>query len=348
MKKVNRILCLSLILCMMFAGTAYAQEDTSSLVDNSSFEDTISGVGVQEFVPVDVERMNTVGNVLGSTDSDNKEVLRSLSPDAGEPNDTVSDAYPYSSMPEIQTTMTSKWDLYRLGMRTANFHTANDEDWYYANFTSGVTYFVDLRNVGSTNCFIELYFLGTDNNWYFATTDPSYYSVYANKPEKYFYIQAPTSTTYYIRVSSNGEGDSLSMNYFFYVGPAEQTFDIVNMPTYNSVQLLGTGYKTYTLDLTGTAVPADAQILYLYMDDSFPLGGSCAEVDKYMSAGGSTYYNTPGTGSSTINYINGVSLAQLWTIGAKCHNNMHSVKWTGVLSGRFRCTMAPYPGNELF
>ena len=35
MKKVNRILCLSLILCMMFASTAYAQEDTSSLVDNS-------------------------------------------------------------------------------------------------------------------------------------------------------------------------------------------------------------------------------------------------------------------------------------------------------------------------
>jgi len=348
MKKTRKVLCLSVILCMMFASTAYAQEDTSSSVSDDSLETAVSAIEIQEFAPVDAERMNSLVNSSDGIVSDNDMLLRSLSPDAGEPNDTVSDAYPYSSMPEIQTTLTSKWDLYRLGMRTANFHTADDEDWYYANFTSGVTYFVDLRNVGSTNCYIEIYFLGSDNNWYFATTDPSYNSVYANKPEKYFYIQAPTSTTYYIRVSSNGEGASLSMNYFFYVGPAEQTFDIVNMPTYNNVQLLGTGYKTYTLDLTGTAVPPVTEIINLYMADSFPSGGSCTEVDKYMSAGGNTYYNTAGTGSSTINNINGASLGQLWTIGAKCHNNMHSVRWTGVLSGRFRCLMAPYPGNELF
>lgn len=137
------------------------------------------------------------------------------------------------------------------------------------------------------------------------------------------------------------------MYYFFYVGPAVQEFDIVDMPTYGSVNIYDKSYKTYTCDLRGTAVPADTYIINMNMTDQFPQGKACSEVEKYMSAGGKTYYNRSGGGSGIINNIYGASLGELWTIGGRCAKGTHDTTWRGVLNGRFMCKMAPYPGNEL-
>lgn len=81
------------------------------------------------------------------------------------------------------------------------------------------------------------------------------------------------------------------------------------------------------------------------LSDSFSKG-TCSHLSKYMSAGGRTYYNTPG--DNAIKGITNASIGQLWTFGAKCSQNTHSgVHWSGRINGKFKCIMEPYPGNEL-
>ena len=52
-----------------------------------------------------------------------------------------------------------------------------------------------------------------------------------------FYFTAKDTGKFYIRICSGNDWVD-SMYYFFYVGPAIQTFDIVDMPTYGGVNLL--------------------------------------------------------------------------------------------------------------
>ena len=125
---------------------------------------------------------------------------------------------------------------------------------------------------------------------------------------------------------------------------AIQTFDIVDMPTYGGVNLFGTAYQTYTCDLRN-AFPSTTAIININLSDSFSKG-TCSHLSKYMSAGGRTYYNTPG--DNAIKSITNASIGQLWTFGAKCSQNTHSgVHWSGRINGKFKCIMEPYPGNEL-
>ena len=170
--------------------------------------------------------------------------------------------------------------------------------------------------------------------------------MFEKKSEKYLYFTAEDTGTYYIRVANGGDWSN-QMYYFFYVGPAIQNFDIVDMPTYGGIRIYGDDYRTYTCNLSGTAVPAQTAIIRLSMNDSFEGGTVCPEVDKYMSAGGKTYYSTVGSKSNVINNIAGASLGQVWTIGGKCTNGKHYTHWTGKLSGRFACIMEPYPGHEV-
>lgn len=223
---------------------------------------------------------------------------------------------------------------------------ADDEDWFYTNLTAGEDYFVDLRNIGKSNWYIELYYLRTDGTGYYYSTNPVEMPVFEKWQEKYFYFTAQDTGKYYIRIAS-GNDWSDEMHYFFYVGPAIQYFDIVDMPTYGGVQIYGNSYQTYTCDLRGIAVPATTAIVNLSMTDNFPQGKECSEVEKYMSAGGKTYYSSSGGKSNVINNIGKVSLGQLWTIGGRCANGNHFTYWSGRLNGRFACIMAPYPGNEV-
>lgn len=257
-------------------------------------------------------------------------------------NDTIGTAYPYSKMPIVNSQLSGKYDLFGLGMRYAALDTEEDEDWYTVSLTAEETYFVDLRNIGKTNCFIELYYFNSDGTGYYYTTNPEDMPVFEKWQEKYFYFTAENTGTYYIRICNGGDWTK-EVNYFFYVGPAIQYFDIVNMQTYGTIQING-NYKTYTCDLSGTAVPSTTSIVNLSITDSFPKGTECSEVVKYMSAGGKTYY---ASSNDTLSGINGVSLGQSWTIGAKCQNGTHFTYWSGKLNGRFACIMEPYPGNEV-
>lgn len=340
--KIRYILTLALV-CSMLSSVSVMAEETDDTIsydaENRSLEYLESiELDKQEPVYMTPEQVNELFTDEGMQPY-------ATAPDDYEPNDSYLTAYPYNQVETIRTQLTGKSQLYTLGMKHAGFDSETDEDWYIINLTKGNEYFVDIRNTSKLNWFIELYYISGETPYYYST-DPDKYPVYSNAPEKYFYFVAEDTGTYYIRVSTGGDSSG-DMHYFFYVGPSIQTFDIVDMPTYGGVNLLGgTDYRTYTLDLR-REVPDKTSIVSISIKDNFPDGNACTEVDKYMGAGGKKYYNTSGTGSSIINGISGASLGQLWTLGGKCGANSHHTFWSARLNGRFMCVMEPYPGNEL-
>lgn len=341
--KVKRILSLALVTSMLSCMPVMAKEDISIISGDE-------GAALEYLQSIELEKQ-----APKPIDSKQAEVIFNKEPeiqtfsvnaaDAYEPNDTYTTAFPYEKVNELQPQLTSRFELFSLGMRNAGLHSATDEDWFSVELTAGEQYFVDLRNIGKTNWFIELYYLSSDQGGYYYTTDPTIYPIYEKWQEKYFYFEAQDTGTYYIRITNGGDWTS-DQYYFFYVGPAVKFFDIVDLPTYGSVQIYGSSYKTYTCDLRD-AVPSVTAIANLSMSDKFPQGTICSEVEKYMSTGGKTYYNRTGGGSDTLSGISNASLGELWTIGARCAKGTHYTNWAGVLNGRFGCVMAPYPGNEL-
>lgn len=276
-------------------------------------------------------------------DAENIQVY-STSSDVTEPNDTMENAYPYNQLPIVNSEITGLYDLFGLGMRHASLDSEEDVDWYKVNLTAGVEYFVDLRNIGKTNWYIELYYYNSDGELsVFETTNPEIETKFEKWQEKYFDYTAEYTGTYYIKICNGGDWSD-TLDYFFYVGPKKQTFNIVNMSTNNMVQFIGSTYKTYYFDLSGTALPKDATVINLSITDSFPKGSTCSEVQKYMSTGLKTYY---ATSSGTVSGIAGQPLGQVWILGARCQNGTHSTYWRGILNGRIECEMAPYPGNEI-
>ncbi|MDE6313753.1 MAG: hypothetical protein K2M46_09090 [Lachnospiraceae bacterium] len=265
-----------------------------------------------------------------------------ITPDPWENNETWEDAYPYDLVPVVRDTITKRYDTYDLGMRTANLDSADDVDWYEVSLVAGTRYFVDLRNIGAKNWYTELYKAnpqGEPSRVY--TTDHRVNPVYKDARERYFYYTPTTTGTYYFKVTS-GDAWGEQMNYFFYVGPEEQTFYISNLPTENYIQISET-YKSYTFDLRNY-VPAESTIVNLSLDDRM-ITGYCPNLDKRLTAGGRSYYNY--TGGTEMRNIRGVKLGQLWTISAKCSSGSHSGEWSARISGEFTCKMKPYTGNEL-
>ena len=62
----------------------------------------------------------------------------SLSQDRWEPNNTKDTAYPYSKIPTARTTISTKSDLFWLGMKEGNLHDENDVDYYSIDLTAGI------------------------------------------------------------------------------------------------------------------------------------------------------------------------------------------------------------------
>ena len=342
MKKI-RLLSLAMVCSMLFCTPVMAAEITTTedaVIENNPevVTESLESVKLEEMSPISLSEEQY--DVL----SDDEIQTYGTTPDDYEENDSPTTAFSYSKVETLTTQVTSNNDLYRLGMKAAGLHSETDEDWFYTSLTAGETYFVDLRNVGRRDWYIELYYLGEDlDSSYFYSTNPEYNSVYKGAAEKYFYFTAKDTGKFYIRICSGNDWVD-SMYYFFYVGPAIQTFDIVDMPTYGGVYLFGTAYQTYTCDLRN-AFPSTTAIININLSDSFSKG-TCSHLSKYMSAGGRTYYNTPG--DNAIKSITNASIGQLWTFGAKCSQNTHSgVHWSGRINGKFKCIMEPYPGNEL-
>lgn len=339
--RAKRIVSLVLLLSLLVSMPVMAEEETGSN-DESVCMEYLKSIDLLEQAPMQMDS----SQVEELFEKEEIEIQPyGIGPDAYEPNNTISTAFPYERVNELAPRLTDKFQLFSLGMRNAGLHSADDEDWFSVSLTAGEDYFVDLRNIGKTNWFIELYYINTDGTGYRYTTNPLVYPVFEKWQEKYFYFTAENTGTYYIRIANGGDWTS-DQYYFFYVGPAIKYFDIVEMPTYDSVQIFGSNYKTYTCDLRN-AVPATTAIVNLSISDNFPQGTVCPEVEKYMSAGGKTYYSRSGGSSDIINNIGSASLGQLWTIGGRCAKGTHYTLWGGKINGRFGCIMAPYPGNEL-
>lgn len=275
---------------------------------------------------------------------EDKPQLFSLTPDNYEGeggNDTINTAYPYNQVPAYSTKITGPNQLFRLGMKNASLHSDTDVDWYKLELKEGERCFVDIRNLeGNWN--IRLYYYNKADNdslWYYQPKPETF----DNKSEKYMTVVPKQTGTFYLRVTSDGDWMD-TMNYFFYAGPEEQIFTVENLPTYGSAQIYGGTYKSYTVDLT-EVVPKYSEIISLSITDSFSSGTSCSELDKRLTAGLRSYYNTAGTGSATINYISGVQLGQVWDFAAKCNGNKHVTVWSAKISGKIRCKMAPYSSN---
>lgn len=258
MKKI-RLLSLAMVCSMLFCTPVMAAEITTTedaVIENNPevVTESLESVKLEEMSPMSLSKEQY--DVL----SDDEIQTYGTTPDDYEENDSPNTAFPYSKVETLTTQVTSNNDLYRLGMKAAGLHSETDEDWFYTSLTAGEKYFVDLRNVGRRDWYIELYYLGEDlDSSYFYSTNPEYNSVYKGAAEKYFYFTAKDTGKFYIRICSGNDWVD-SMYYFFYVGPAIQTFDIVDMPTYGGVNLFGTAYQTYTCDLRN-AFPSTTAII---------------------------------------------------------------------------------------
>lgn len=264
------------------------------------------------------------------------------SKDNYEPNDTVDTAYPYEKVNTISTKIKNTNSLFTLGMKNASLDSATDVDWYSIYLTEGQQYFMDLRNIGGQDWYIELYYYysgGKTGDYYSYSTNKEKYN---GRLEKYIYFTAKETGTYYIKVASKGEWKS-SLYYYFYVGPVWQEFEIENLATGGNVWL-SSSYATYSFDLRN-AVPKNTKIIELSLADKYISGTSCSNMSKCLTAGGRSYYNT--VGREQINGIKGASLGQLWKISARCTSGTHRAKWSARMNGRVSCKMAPFPGNEI-
>ena len=265
------------------------------------------------------------------------------SKDNYEPNNTITTAYPYENVNTISTKITNTNSLFTLGMKNASLDSATDVDWYSIHLTAGQQYFMDLRNIGGQDWYIELYYYCSEDK---TGSYDCYYSTkqekYDGRPEKYIYFTAENTGTYYIKVASKGEWKSSSY-YFFYVGPVWQEFEIENLATEGNIWL-SSSYATYSFDLRN-AVPKNTKIIELSLTDKYISGTPCSNMSKCLTAGGRSYYNT--VGREKINGIKGASLGQLWKISASCTSETHRARWSARMNGRFSCKMEPFPGNEI-
>lgn len=267
-------------------------------------------------------------------------MVEAASPDNYEPNDTKETAYSYGSVNTISTKITNTNSLFDLGMKNASLHSATDVDWYSIYLVEGQQYFMDLRNIGGQDWYIELYYYDSEGE--VKESHSTNQDKYDGKAEKYQYFTAQHTGTYYIKIASKGEWES-SLYYYFYVGPVWEEFEIENLATEGNIWV-GANYSTYSFDLRN-AVPKQTKIIELSLSDSFISSATCSNMSKRLTAGGRSYYNT--VGREQINGISGASLGQVWKISACCASGAHRTQWSARMNGRFSCKMAPFPGNEI-
>lgn len=170
MKRRKRIISIALVCSMLFGiPVMAAEEDIENDYDvEATSSEWLKSVDAKKMEPIylspeEIEELYTDDGIEPQV----------TVPDDFEPNNTPQTAYPYDQVPVLQSELTNKYDLYYLGMRSAGLHSPSDEDWYTIDLTAGEEYFVDLRNVGNTNWYIEVY------NWEVA--EPYRYST---NPEK--------------------------------------------------------------------------------------------------------------------------------------------------------------------
>lgn len=307
---------------------SYADLDTDGNAQITKMKENVS--------ITELERILSNSNANPKSGSNMASALSTsgLSADAYEPNDTVATAYNYDKIPEMNH------HFFANGFKSANLHTVDDEDWYYTTLTAGETYFLDLRNIGSTRGFnISIFYFNDDNTFDYLTSVGD--ERFVDNPEKYYYIKMNKSGRYYVCITGDGINTSL-MNYFFYIGDVERTF------TYTApaggIQVFGSTFQTgKKLDLTNL-VPKNSEILSMSLSNDFS-GKTCTECQKkIVAADGRAYYSSNSGGTDILNISGKQKLDQVWSISARCTSNTHVTNWTPTITARYKCFMQPYPG----
>lgn len=320
-KKINMTLVL-IVMVLCLPKTIFASDIHGNRSVNSKITDDMA-------MPV-TDEVKLYTNFSGK--ALNADVKRT--PDSYEPNDTKATAYPYSNIAVMNKNISMEASLYTLGLKTANLTTADDVDWYKVNLTKGTAIFADLRNLGTANYNMRVYFTAADGTERYYSTEQE---VFNGRPEKYLRFSAQITGTYYVKIYSLG--DAGTSNYYFYIGPKlNQKYGISNL-CMNSVQMWGTSYQGSFTNLE-KFFPVTAKIDTLSILNR--VAGKKVNIDKMVRIGGKTCYS----GGETITGLNGVALNQVIYIGGKTANGT-IYDWTPTLNGSFTCEMAPYPGNEV-
>lgn len=312
---------------IVFVNEAEIELDDFDAADNIEFTEMISNV--------DISEMDTI---FPSTNADNAVSAYSLSADAYEPNDTMETAYNYAKIPEINGT------LYNTGFKSANLHTVTDEDWYYTTLTAGNTYFLDLRNIGSTTGFnISLLYFNDDNTFDYITSIGD--SRFSDRPEKYYYFRPNKSGKYYVLITGDGVHTS-ALNYFFYIGDVQRTFTYTK--SVGNVTINGNTYQTAKrIDLTGVVVPLESIVLSMSFSNDFS-GTQCYECQKKVTASdGKSYYSSSSGDTDILNISRYQYLDQVWMVSGRCTDDRHTTTWKPTMTAKYSCIMQPYPGNEV-
>lgn len=188
MERIKRILSMALVCSMLFSLPVMAAEEDAE----NDFDASEASVEWLESVNYEIMEPRYLSpEKIDELSADDGVEPQVTVPDDFEPNNTYQTAYPYNQVPILQNELTSKYDLYYLGMRSAGLHSANDEDWYTIDLTAGEIYFLDIRNVGNTNWYIELYNLAPDKLYYY-TTDPEEEPIYEKNQRNIYILRQKT------------------------------------------------------------------------------------------------------------------------------------------------------------
>lgn len=252
-----------------------------------------------------------------------------------ENNDTFENAYNYSWTKPVSTVLRSRGQLYSLGMRTGGLYSSEDEDWFKADYRSGETVFVDLRNIGHKNINIALFDQEKNILW-----DSNNDLKFEGRPEKYFDFHVRKTGTYYIKIYTLG--DLPEPNYYFYFGlKNNQKFEY-------RVQMQGSQIsqdKTFsTRETDFTAIfPKSAKAASMFLS---PKIGNIQLTEMTIRIN-----RIPYTTKDMDGRLMGISGANLYgncTVEGRLPvGNTGIAYYAPVCSGFFTCSMEPYPGNEL-
>lgn len=127
-----------------------------------------------------------------------------IEPDPYEPNNNISEAYPYSRT----TTLNTNHEFTR-GYKNSNIHIEGDEDFFYIYLDSGVTYDVILKNIYNEPRHIYLWKQNNDGTW----TRWQKAVQNAGQPEHYHFTPS-VGGKYYIQITGGGPE---ALYYFFCV-----------------------------------------------------------------------------------------------------------------------------------
>lgn len=362
--KVRKIFCMMLVMASAFSFPVKAAENGSSDMADCTHEDeqtivfcnesdiTLADFEVANNIKIAEMTMNVdiaeIDNILNVNISDDISMhnataaasTNGMAADAYEPNNSKDTAYNYDLIPEMSG------NLYNTGLKNANLHTVDDEDWYYTTLTAGKTYFMDLRNIGSTPNFnITFFHFNNDNTVDYLTSVGD--TTFSGKPEKYYYFKPTKSGRYYIVITGDGVNVS-AMNYFFYMGDVERTFDYTGYVG-TPIPVRGNSYQTgKSFDLSRNVVPKESIVLSMSLSNTFS-GTICSECQKMLVAeDGNAYYSSSSGGTEILNVARYQYLDQEWSLSARCTNGIHVTTWTPRITARYSCIMQPYPGNEVW